>query len=334
MQDRWIMEEAKKLGIDAIGIISIDKLNQVYQQYQVADRFYPQHFFPQAHSVLCAALSYQYDWNQESANSIGYIARYTSANFYKFLYQKLTILGRMIKEKKGGDLSKKEFYKIFVNSRIHDKTAALATGIGSWLKNNCLSINHQGPRFVLGEILFSCQLEEFVGQPEETCVKCQLCIKSCPTQALKPYQLDKKKCLQKLTTERNWTNKEFNDYIKPNWGSRFYGCTTCIDVCPLNKKNPIKTQKENFPGWIGTKVNFDELLQVDSTQIKTYFVQNQLSASWISKESLMRNALLALYHQNRISTIKEYVEKMKYLHWNDEEIGYIKEFLSSYLNIN
>ncbi|MBA7588733.1 Epoxyqueuosine reductase [subsurface metagenome] len=75
------------------------------------------------------------------------------------------------------------------------------------------------------------------------------------------------------------------------WGDRLYGCTTCQEVCPQNRKVKPKKYKPEY-GYIGSRIPLIPLLQISEEEFQDYFAYNQIAMR--PKESIKRNAVLAL----------------------------------------
>lgn len=329
---REIEKQAGILGIDHIGICTVEE----------AERFVspsPREYLPQVKTVIAAALSYNYSWNSLPADSPGYIARYTTANFYNILYKKLKSLARFIKEKSGTTLSNRELYKIFVNSRLDDKGAAYAAGLGSLLTNSLLAVKGEGPRFVLGELLLTIELPAPEPAPAErtlhrACPACGKCCEHCPTGAIREEgRVEKSLCLQHLSSQLHWEPDHFCRVIAPHWGERFFGCTTCVDVCPLNRTAPLKEQEEELIGFIGTTFEAEELFTLRREDYNERFGKNQLSANWISPAALARNGLFMLYKQDKKERVSEYLTLMAELGWTKDELDELRFFCKYCLNL-
>jgi epoxyqueuosine reductase len=78
---------------------------------------------------------------------------------------------------------------------------------------------------------------------------------------------------------------------REKWGNRLYGCTTCQEVCPQNRKVKPKKYKPEY-GYIGSKIPLIPLLQITEEEFQNYFAYNQIAMR--PKEAIKRNAALAL----------------------------------------
>jgi epoxyqueuosine reductase len=139
--------------------------------------------------------------------------------------------------------------RIFVDSApIREQVLARKAGLG-WTGKNTLQINKKlGSSFCLGGVLFDFQIEGEGAPALDLCGGCTLCIKACPTDALKnPWELVAKECLSYFTIEtRNPIPENYWDKTE-NW---LFGCDICQQVCPWNHKNILKSS--GFPSQLNS----------------------------------------------------------------------------------
>lgn len=130
---------------------------------------------------------------------------------------------------------------------IMERDFAYQAGLGWFGKNTCLIHSKKGSFFLIGEIITSLTLTETNSKIQvhpDRCGKCTRCIEACPTQALsaspsseesrlqKPH-LDASKCISYWTIE----SKSTPDLaLAQKFGTWFFGCDICQDVCPWNQK--------------------------------------------------------------------------------------------------
>lgn len=326
-----IIDKSGELGIDEIKFTSPDEIGK--SDIKEADKI--KVLFPECKTVISACLSYNLEWNKADSKTEGYIARYTSANFYKILSGKLKILANEIKNKYSPDSAGRDYFRVFVNSKINDKLSAAVSGLGAYSKNSCISINGKGQRFVLGEILLKENLEisKEKSVPALHCNSCSKCIDICPTGALEDVGLNKELCIQHLSSELTWPEEIGGKKFIKLWGTRFFGCTDCLDICPMNDlytKNGIG--EDVMTGFIGTSFDTENILKFTKRDYKNYFRNNQLSSSWIPEAALARNALASLFNLKKLGLIEDYFSSLKNLGWNDEEIMFLKKFKKTFLN--
>ena len=99
---------------------------------------------------------------------------------------------------------------------------------------------------------------------QSLCGKCDICIESCPTQAIiEPFVIKSDLCIAYHTIESK--EKTIPKNIKKNLNGWVAGCDICQDVCPWNKKVPYNNDSETQPKeWI-MNLNVDSLNWDDKT---------------------------------------------------------------------
>ncbi|MBU2530332.1 MAG: tRNA epoxyqueuosine(34) reductase QueG [Elusimicrobia bacterium] len=170
------------------------------------------------------------------------ISRYAlSRDYHKVIKKKLKTI---LKELKSVD--NKIEGRFFVDtSPVFEKKLSERAGLG-WQGKNSLIINReQGSYFFIGGIALSVELKS--DKPAiNLCADCDLCIKACPTGALKtPGILDANKCISYWTTQ---SKSEIPLSIKEKLSGNIYGCDICQEVCPYNKKITIDINKDFLAG--------------------------------------------------------------------------------------
>lgn len=336
-----IKEKALSLGIDQIRFVNIENVKKCVpfqkesgclssnQRRQLS----PEELFPPVKTIISAAFSFQYNWNKVPSSTPGYIARYTTANFYKFLQHKLKALADFIYELRMPNISKKKYYRLSVNSLLNDKLIAYSAGMGPFLRNSLICVNQEGVYFLLGSILISEALDftsSSLPGPPSSCNNCKLCVQRCPTGALKEDStLDKNICLQHLSSIADWDFDIFEQYLRPHWNNRFFGCSECTDCCPTNTGGKIKyLAPHHIDGYIGTNYLPDKIADFQKGDFKIKFANNQLSANWIPEIALVRNALFMSYHQNQTEQIASFMKQIDKKGFSENEITILKKFIS------
>ena len=119
--------------------------------------------------------------------------------------------------------------KAFVDSApVAERDLAVSAALGWIGKSTMLITKEFGSWVFLGAVFTNLDLKIQTKQMSNFCGNCTACIDSCPTNALKPYHLDARKCISYQTIEK--TGKM--DVDLSGWS---FGCDICQEVCPWNR---------------------------------------------------------------------------------------------------
>jgi len=139
-------------------------------------------------------------------------------------------------------------YKVCVDtSAVLERSWAALTGLG-WIGKNTLLIHPQYGSFLfLGVVFTNLTLEQGPTPLKDYCGNCTRCLSACPTQALKPHDLEARRCISYLTLEKRG---EWEEGLAEKIDTRGFiaGCDLCQEVCPYNTKAARYTPpKEQAP---------------------------------------------------------------------------------------
>ncbi len=245
-----IQKWAAELGFHGFGVTHCDlqiheaALQQWIEQgfhgemeYMVrhgSKRSHPEELIPGTLSLLSFRMNYlppeaADSWEIIDQDEKGFISRYAlGRDYHKVMRKRLAQLATRISTAVG------PFgHRVFVDSApVLEKGIAENSGVG-WIGKHSNVINKRnGSWFFLGEIYTDLKLD---ADPPATnhCGSCDLCITSCPTNAIvTPYQVDARRCISYLTIELGGSIPvEFRRAM----GNRIYGCDDCQLVCPWNR---------------------------------------------------------------------------------------------------
>ena len=122
--------------------------------------------------------------------------------------------------------------KIFCDtSPVMEKELARLAGLGFRGKNTLLLSRELGSYFFLGGIALNSCLEPDAPL-EDSCGACDLCLKACPTGALKAGALAPALCISYWTTQ---SKEKLPPQIAAKTQGYAYGCDLCQEACPFNK---------------------------------------------------------------------------------------------------
>ena len=240
---------------------------------------HPESLLPGARTVISAALCY-YGPAAEPGPSEGRLARYTWADRYAELREKLDELGRRL----GGE------YRVLVDANDHvDREGAARAGIGFYGKNTLLITRRHGSWVVLGTLVTD-QSVEPSAPLEAGCGSCTLCIDACPTGALdEPGTLDSTRCLSYWTQAPAAVPEPYRAAL----GALVYGCDICQDVCPWNRGVEKRRSAESptAPAALEPTVSLVDWLQADGDELIERY--DRLYVPRNDPRWLRRNALVA-----------------------------------------
>ncbi|TET20295.1 tRNA epoxyqueuosine(34) reductase QueG [Candidatus Bathyarchaeota archaeon] len=224
----------------------------------------------------------------------GRIARYTWRNYYYDVKAKLEKVATFLKKKTQANIR----FRCYSNGPLAEKPMAQRAGVGWYGKNGIILTRDYGSWVVLGALITNIALEE--DEPlKKSCGNCQACIKACPTKALiEPYVLDMPKCLQHITHKQ----QVMPISLREIWTNRLYGCTTCQDVCPLNRRVKPQNRKPKY-GYVGPSLSLTRILQMTEKEYRKRFHRNQIGKWWVSFGAIQRNAAVAAGNIGDVCTI-------------------------------
>lgn len=237
-------------------------------------------WYPEAKSILIGGLSYKGTALEELTDKRqARIASYaTYKDYHKIIYKRLKKTLKdiaLIEPKTQG--------KIFVDANpVLERAYARKAGIG-WTGKNTMIIHKQlGSCFFISGIALNLELEKD-HEVKNHCGTCKKCLEACPTQCLKPYQMEATRCLSYITIEKKTLDIEKT--IEEKMDSWVFGCDVCQAVCPYNKKameatKAIKTKKEWQP-IIPNTIDLKTILSWTEKDYKEYFKRTPvLRAKW------------------------------------------------------
>jgi epoxyqueuosine reductase len=244
---------------------------------------HPETLLPGARTVVSVAQCY-YAPGPEPATSEGRLPRYTWADGYAELREKLDALGRRL----GGS------YRVLVDENQHvDREGAARAGVGFYGKNTMLITRKHGSWVVLGTLITDVEVES--GAPLDLdCGSCTLCIEACPTGAHdEPGTLDSTRCLSYWSQAPGAIPEEYRAEL----GAQVYGCDICQDVCPWNRGVEKRRADEQLPAGAEPHVSLVEWLEASDDELRTRY--ERLYFPRKDPRYLRRNALVALGNAGR-----------------------------------
>ncbi len=285
-------------GIDLVGFSKYDLLSNQTQNYNKwiesgfhADMSYLERNIDKredvrlikenAKSVIVTGLNYYTDFHYPK-NSFK-ISRYAwGTDYHVILSEKLKILTDELSLL----IPESEFKSYVDTGPVMEKQWAILSGIG-WQGKNSLILNRGlGSWFFIGIILTNLDIEPDTPS-QNFCGRCNLCISSCPTNAIvQSGVIDSRKCLSYWNIEAKWDieiPKEISQKNQ-NWA---FGCDICQDVCPWNKKIKKSHIEEFKPRLNQTEFNPEEILNMQNVEFNTRFKNSPVKRSKLN--GIIRN---------------------------------------------
>ncbi len=199
-----------------------------YMQRNKEKRYDPSKLVEKAESVI--TVLYNYYPRVKLPEKDNYkISKYAYGKDYHYvLKSKLKKILEKIEEKTG-----KRTARYFTDSApVLDKAWAARSGLGFIGKNTLLINRKMGSFFFIGHIIIDLELHyDDVEDPANYCGTCKACIEACPTEAIKPFEVDANRCISYLTIEHKG---DIPDEFKGKLNDWIFGCDICQDVCPWN----------------------------------------------------------------------------------------------------
>lgn len=238
---------------------------------------HPETLLPGARTVVSAALCY-YGAAAEPATGEGTLSRYTWADRYADLRERLDALGRRL----GGS------FRVLVDANQHvDREGAVRAGIGFYGKNTLLITRRHGSWVVLGTLVTDVEVEAGTPVPGG-CGSCTLCIDACPTGALdEPGTLDANRCLSFWTQAPASIPEAYREPL----GASVYGCDICQDVCPWNRGVEKRRAGDPLPVGAEPTISLVDWLEADGRELVERY--DRLYVPRNDPRYLRRNALVA-----------------------------------------
>lgn len=256
---------------------------------------------PWARSVIVCAANY----NSDAPRSIdpappdaGWIARYAwsgqktpedrtrPSDYHKVLLRRLKVVEARLKEQLGDFES-----RCYVDTGpIVERVYAKYAGIGWIGKNTCILNQKLGSWLFLGVIAASLEVTQMATVPQDRCGSCRRCVEACPTDALTaPYQMDAGLCISYLTIEKRG---EIAEELRPKIGRQIFGCDICQDVCPWNRKSPIRRDEDLTPRAELVNPALHWLAEIDEAGFAQRFFGSPIKRAKLS--GLRRNIAIAM----------------------------------------
>ncbi len=191
---------------------------------------------------------------------------------------------------------------------IYEKGFAIQSGLGFQGKNTCIINKKIGSFFFIGEILTNLEVEYDNENNFKGCGRCRNCITKCPTEALKEYILDSRRCISYLTIEYKGIIPE---ELALKIGSWIFGCDVCQEVCPFNRYlyiNKVNTKVKEFYQKLTPFLKLQDVMMIESNnQFKKIFSGKAMLRA--GRRGLIRNAIIVSVN-NKAKKLKDQIYKL------------------------
>jgi epoxyqueuosine reductase len=297
-----LRDEASALGIDVLGFTSCEPFTKAgdilrererlgylsgFEEKDILKRINPELLMEGCSTIIAAGISYnvkpELHISGEGFRHRVMVSRSAWGNdYHSVLGGKLNKLSDFIRSKLGG----RAMYYVDTGPLVEREVARRA-GIG-YTGKNCSIINPRyGSYLFLGEILTDIYIEPDSPFDSE-CGECDLCIRACPSGALREgYEIDAKRCISYLTQSRKVPFEQYG-----SMGMSVYGCDVCQNACPKNRDACVSSHQEFMPSSWGYSPGVSEILDMDNKKFTETFKNS--SAGWRGRKNLQRNTIIAL----------------------------------------
>jgi len=301
---RFLIEEAKAVGFDAVAFTGPDSIPQAPQRLRqyIADghhadmlwmeeteerRGNPSVLWPEVRSIMVLAMNYGPDSNpleilkHKDRAAISVYAQ--NRDYHDIIKGKLKHVASRFAARAGQDV------KVFVDTApVMEKPLAQAAGLGWQGKHTNLVSRELGSWLFLGSIFTTADIPP--DQPDrDHCGSCRACLDACPTKAFpSPYRIDARRCISYLSIENKGPIPlEFRKAM----GNRIYGCDDCLSVCPWNKFAQA-TSEMKLKARVDLKApRLADFLALDDPSFRTLFSGSPVKR--IGRDRFLRNVLIA-----------------------------------------
>lgn len=305
---------AKELGFHAVGITTAEPLAQAARAVlarmprtvQIAhnvnpdniDRFTnPAEALFGSKSVVVVALSYF----TKDADTNSNFARFARGEDYH------KAVSRRLKELADWLIDVVPQARTFVSvdtGPFLEKYLAHQAGVGSYGKNALIYVKGCGSWVVLGEMLTDVDLAPDKPVNSDHCGNCEVCIKSCPTEAIRaPYILDVDRCKSHLTQMKGYIPRD----LRPLIGQTVYGCDICQEVCPRNTTAAETDASEFFQA--SELQPLIDLVNITAEEFRRDI--KHTTAGWIRRTRLRRNAAVALGNSRDLEAVSALIKALE-----------------------
>ena len=274
-----------------------------YLKEHIPQKEYPKSLLSRAQTAITVTKNYFHHPKPVNKNLQALkVARYARGeDYHRFFQQELNTLAENLKT-----LYPEEDFLAFSDSKpVMERDLAYRAGMGWFGKNTCILSKNEGSFFLIGEIYTSLPLST-IGPlnplASDHCGTCTRCIDACPTNAIKEgLVLNATSCISYWTIEAKADPPEA---LRKSFGSWFFGCDICQEVCPWNQKRHPEL-KNNKPTTSLEKLTQEivEILRSSNKSLQKRFAGTPLTRT--GGNGLKRNAIIVATNYNLCACIED-----------------------------
>ncbi len=240
-----------------------------------------QNILPEAKSILSLALNY---YTTSDVTEIGElkISRYAwGTDYHEIIPPMLRKLLAAIKQ-----IAPEAEARYYTDTGpLLEKAIAARAGIGWQGKHTNIITREVGSWVFLAEIILTIELEPDA-PAEDMCGTCTRCLDACPTDALKPYEIDATRCISYFTIELK-PEHNIPDTLASYMENWLYGCDICQDVCPWNRFAEPSHIQEFAPREENLHLSKNNVEQMDQDEFSKRFTKSPVKRTKLA--GLKRN---------------------------------------------
>jgi epoxyqueuosine reductase len=237
---------------------------------------------PGARTVVSLACNYYF----ADSDSSSPVARYARGrDYHATLHDRLRNLRQRIADHYPGLRT----YASVDTGPIMEKVWASRAGLGYVGRNGCFITEEFGSYVLLATLLLDEEVDRYAAGPAmDRCGTCNLCVSSCPTEAIvADATVDARRCLSYQTIENRG---ECPEALRPALEGMVFGCDICQDVCPLNL-SPVAADARFAPRAVA-QLGVLEIAALTPEQYRALVPGTALARA--KYDGLRRNAIYAL----------------------------------------
>lgn len=211
------------------------------------------------------------------------------------------------------DFFRTEGYRSCFTNELPYRTLAVKCGLGQIGRNGFLFAEGMGCYIRLGAVITDAPLEtvDKGTKSSDVCGKCNICVKSCPTGALKgTNDMDADSCLHLWQQGQG----KYGDYIPPEerhkCGNYLMRTGRCLEVCVRNRK--LKP-RAHFPFSSEQKEDSPELIPLVLASEKEYQERLPFHVYKYGIEYIRRDVIIALGNIKDVTAVSVLAEGLKTL---------------------